>query len=137
LVPRTTIRSKPLLALGLALLAAAGMLALGLHDGVAVPPASQAAAGDEAVAKGEPTPFVVPPTPAWAPVRAALGNLTYSIATGDPGLLVLATGPDVHTGTGTVVVRGPVLLRSPAPDGSGRTLLVLAVRQWDTPLLFG
>ncbi|MEK6985231.1 MAG: hypothetical protein AABX89_02465 [Candidatus Thermoplasmatota archaeon] len=108
-----------------------------LHDGVGAALASSSTPlGDEVSAKGTPSPFVAPPTQSWSAGRAALGNFTYRIDTGEPALVILATGPEPHAEAGTVVVRGTVALRAPHPDGSGRTLLVLRDAAWATPIFF-
>ncbi len=121
-----------------ALLASAGGLAIAIHDGLATPVVGAATAlGETATAKGDATVFLAPPTADWAAVRLVLGNATYIIGTGDAATVVLATGADLHADAGNVIVRGPVLLRAPHPDGSGRLLVILAVTSWDTPILFG
>lgn len=108
-----------------------------LHDGVGAPVASAATPlGDDAFAKGTASPFVAPPTQNWNAARAALGNFTYLIDTGEPAVVLLATGPEPHAEAGTVLVHGTVVLRAPHPDGSGRTLLVLRDAAWSTPILF-
>jgi hypothetical protein len=101
---------------------------------------ASAPVGREASLKGSFAPYLVTPAAAdarWAPVQAALGNVTYVLLGDDPGLVVLVTAEQPHPDLAGAIVRGPVTLRLPHPDGSGRTLLVVRATEWARPLVFG
>ncbi|HUR61534.1 MAG TPA: hypothetical protein VM286_04140 [Candidatus Thermoplasmatota archaeon] len=125
------------------MLSLAGSLALVLsHDAVGADASelAQATVGQDASIKGGFAPYIAIPAAAdarWAPVQAALSNATYVLLGTDPSLVVLATAEAPHGDLADAIVRGPVSLRMPHPDGSGRTLLVLRATQWDHPLVFG
>ncbi|MCA1819923.1 MAG: hypothetical protein LC620_07750, partial [Halobacteriales archaeon] len=74
---------------------------------------------------------------AWDDVKAALDNFTYEVDTGSPRDVVLVTSPHLGPAVGSdVVTTGPVVLRAPHPDGSGRTLVVVLARDLESPILF-
>lgn len=134
---------RGLLASAVLLLALSGSLAFVLsHDAVGSDAAALAATpvGQQASLKGNFAPYLATPAgndPAWAPVQAALGNATYVLLGTDPGLVVLVTGAQPHADLAGAIVHGPVALRLPHPDGSGRTLLVVRAEAWTHPLVFG
>jgi hypothetical protein len=143
LVGDLTSTRRGLLASALLLLSLSGSLAFVLsHDAVGSDAAALATApvGQEASLKGSFSPYLVTPAaadPRWAPVQAALGNVTYVLLGTDPGLVVLVTAEQPHPDLEGAIVRGPVALRLPHPDGSGRTLLVVRALGWSRPLVFG
>jgi hypothetical protein len=134
---------RGLLASALLILAVAGGLGYVLaHDAVGTDVAELAGAGvgRDASVKGSFAPyFLVPPAvdPHWGPIHKILGNATYVLLGTDPALVVLVTAPQAHGDLASAIVRGPVELRVPHPDGSGRTILVLRATQWTHPLVFG
>ena len=132
------IRSPRLLALGLAMLASAGLLAVLHHDGeVGVADPTQAAAGEAVRLKGELLPFVPPARdPAWMPVLALLQNQTAILPQDDGALLVLVTAPSLRDVPGSVVVDGVVAFSGPHPTDAARRLVVLRDAAIDAPLLF-
>lgn len=112
------------------------------HDAVGNDPRDLAHApvGQETSLKGSFSPYLVTPAAAdarWAPVQAAAGNATYVLLGTDPGLVVLVASEAPRQDLAGAIVRGPVALRMPHPDGSGRTLLVVQAVEWARPLLFG
>jgi hypothetical protein len=130
------------LALSIALMASAGALAYVLeHDAVGEARLASAAPGDEVTAKGILKAFAPRPTTAreaaqWADIARSLDNATYLLETeGEEVVLVTTSRPTTAVGH-TVVVNGPVLLRAPHPDGSGRPLLVIAQPAIQQPILF-
>ncbi|MCA1819246.1 MAG: hypothetical protein LC620_04215 [Halobacteriales archaeon] len=140
---RSTKTRRGLLALALAMLSLAGSLAYVLaHDAVGADPMQLADAdvGQAASAKGSFAPYFVIPAAVdarWAPVHDVLSNATYVLLGTDPSLVVLVTAEQAHGDSAGAIVRGPVALRMPHPDGSGRTLLVLRATEWTHPLVFG
>ena len=139
---------RGLLAAAVLMLALSGSLAFVLsHDAVgAGDELAAAAVGQETSLKGTFAPYFVTPAATdarWAPVHAVLGNMTYvqldQAQTGADGhpLVVLVTSDALHGDMAGVIVRGPVVLRMPHPDGSGRTLVVLRATAWARPLVFG
>lgn len=134
-----TVRSPALAALGIALLASAAALgALLVHDGEVSAEADLAAAapGESVRVKGSPEPFS-PGTPlrAWRTVLPMLDNFTYALSDPDSGVLALLTSP-VAAPDGVVLAAGTVGYVTPHPDGSGRLLVVIDVRDWAEPILF-
>lgn len=133
------VRSPALAALGIALLASAVALgALLVHDGE-VPLESDLAAaapGETVRVKGSPEPFA-PGTPlrAWRAVLPMLDNFTYTLSDPESGILVLLTSPSAAP-QGVVLADGTVDYVAPHPDGSGRLLIVVAVHDWQEPILF-
>lgn len=125
-------------------MAASGALAVVLqHDAVgAAEDAQLAAPGADLTVKGAAQPFVPRAGSAreasgWAAVARHLDNFTSVVDTGEPGTVVLVTTPQPGPPAGTVVVAtGPVVLRVPHPDGSGRTVVVLRAARLDSPILF-
>lgn len=134
---------RGLLASAVVLLALSGSLAYLLsHDAVGSDPGSLAAAavGQEADLKGNLAPYFVTPAaadPHWAPVEAVAGNATYVLLGTAPDLVVLVAAGAPHGDLADAIVHGPVALRVPHPDGSGRTLLVVRATAWTHPLVFG
>lgn len=134
---------RGLLAVAVLLLAASGGLAFLLsHDAVGSDAAALAATevGQEASLKGSFAPYLTTPAATdarWAPVEAVAGNVTYVLLGTDPGLVVLVAAESPHRDLAGAIVRGPVELRMPHPDGSGRTLLVVRADGWARPLVFG
>jgi hypothetical protein len=142
---RVDVLTRPrrgLLASAVVLLALSGSLAFVLsHDAVGDASAlADAAVGEEASLKGSFAPYLVTPAatdPRWAPVQPALGNVTYVLLGTDPSLVVLVAAGEPHAELAGAIVHGPVALRMPHPDGSGRTLLVVRADAWTRPLVFG
>lgn len=134
------VRSPPLLALGLALLA--GSTALGailVHDGEAPgEPLSKSEAGDAVVVKGHLVPFQLAFTraAAWADATRVLGNVTYVLVQDDPALLVLVTGERSAPPGEETVVEGRVALAGPHPEDPSRQLVVVAAHAFRAPLVF-
>jgi hypothetical protein len=133
------VRSPALAALGIALMASAAALgALLVHDGevAAEPDLASAAPGEAVRVKGSLEPFA-PGTPlrAWRAVLPMLDNFTYMLSDPDSGVLALLTsaGPAPD---GVVLADGTVDYVAPHPDGSGRLLVVIDVRDWQEPILF-
>ena len=134
-----TVRSPALAALGVALMACAGVLGgLLVHDGEVAsnPDLSRALPGDELSLKGTPEPFAASlATRAWRPVLPALQNHTYSLDDPDSGVVALLTSSR-EAPAGVVLAEGTVTYVAPHPDGSGRLLVVVAVDEWRQPILF-
>lgn len=132
-------RSPALAALGVLLMATAAALgAILVHDGEVAgePDLARAAPGESIRLKGEPEPF----SPGaslrpWRAVLPLLGNHTYALADPDAGAVALLTS-DGPAPPGVVVAEGRVGLVAPHPDGSGRLLVVVEVRDWQQPILF-
>jgi hypothetical protein len=134
---------RGLLASAVLLLALSGCLALVLsHDAVGSDARSLAAAsvGQEASLKGSFAPYLVTPAAndaRWAPVAPVLGNVTYVLLGMEPSVVVLVTAEQPHPDLAGAIVRGPIVLSLPHPDGSGRTLLVVRALEWTHPIVFG
>jgi hypothetical protein len=142
-----SLRSPALAVLGVVLLASSAALGLLLvHDGEAgaSPDLARAVPGEPVRIKGEPAPFVPPPGALrqWRPVLPLLGNHTYALdapasdgGEGAAGVEVLLTSP-LPAPAGVVLADGTVGYVGPHPDGSGRLLVLVQVREWQQPLLF-
>jgi len=133
------VRSPALAALGIALMASAAALgALLVHDGevAAEPDLAAAEPGETVRVKGSPEPFTPGvPLRAWRSVLPMLDNFTYTMADPESGVLALLTSASPAP-EGVVLADGTVDLVAPHPDGSGRLLVVIGVRDWEEPLLF-
>lgn len=135
-----SLRSPALAVLGVVLLASSAALGVLLvHDGEAgaSPDLARAVPGDSVRLKGEPAPFV-PPAGAlrqWRAVLPLLGNHTYRMDDDGAGVEVLLTSP-APAPAGVVLADGVVGYVGPHPDGSGRLLVLVQVRDWQQPLLF-
>jgi len=140
-----SVRSPALLALALALLASSGALAYVLeHDAVGAAADLQAAQpGQTVTAKGTLAPFAPRATSAreaaaWADVERHFANGTaVQLDNGDASTVLLVTTPHPAAPHGEAVVTGTVVLRVPHPDGSGRTVLLVASQDLAAPILFG
>ena len=130
------VRSTGLAVLGAALLAAATVLgALLVHDGEGREPAlAHAAAGDAVEVKGRPEPFFPDDLARWAAVQPHLRAHNYLLPAED-GVVVLLASDTLAPGA-VVLAEGRVDHVGPHPDGSGRLLVLVQVREWDQPLLF-
>lgn len=125
-------------ALGVVLLASSAVLGVLLvHDGEAEasPDLSRAVPGEEVRLKGEPAPFAPVSLRAWRPLLPLLGNHTYVLDDADAGVAVLLTS-DGPAPPGVVVAEGQVGHVGAHPDGSGRLLVLVQVREWKQPLVF-
>ena len=133
------VRSPALAALGIALMASAAALgALLVHDGEVAPEAglAEAAPGESVRLKGSPVPFAPEgPLRAWRTVLPLLDNFTYALSDPESGIEALLTSPGPAP-DGVVVAEGTVGHVAPHPDGSGRLLVVVEVREWSEPILF-
>ncbi|HUR24825.1 MAG TPA: hypothetical protein VM327_02290 [Candidatus Thermoplasmatota archaeon] len=133
------VRSPALAALGIALMASAATLgALLVHDGEVATETDLAGAapGEPVRIKGNPEPFT-PGTPlrSWRMVLPMLDNFTYTLSDPESGILALLTSP-APAPDGVVLADGTVGYVAPHPDGSGRLLVVIDVRDWHEPILF-
>jgi hypothetical protein len=127
-----------LAALGVVLLASSAVLGVLLvHDGEAEasPDLSRAVPGEDVRLKGEPAPFAPVPLRAWRPLLPLLGNHTYALDDDESGVAVLLTS-DAPAPPGVVVADGRVAQVGAHPDGSGRLLVLVQVREWKQPLVF-
>lgn len=126
-------------ALGISLMGlGAGLGAVLVHDGevAARPDLANAAPGEALLVKGTPEPFA--PTGAsraWRSVLPMLGNHSYTLDDPEAGVQVLLTASDAAP-DGVVLAEGTVAYVAPHPDGSGRLLVVVDVRDWREPFLF-
>jgi len=136
---RLNVRSPALAALGIALMASAAALgAVLVHDGEVAAEAGLAGAapGESVRVKGTPQPFVPDaPLRAWRTVLPMLDNFTYALGDPESGIEALLTSP-VPAPDGVVLADGTVDYVAPHPDGSGRLLVVVAVHDWQEPILF-
>lgn len=113
------------MALSLALLASAGVLAASLRD--PAPALDTPAPGTLVAVHGALTPFALPAGHQWDAVARLLDRLTYAVATGADGALVLvtaATPPPSQAARGGPI-QGLVLWEGPHPDDAARSLVLL------------
>jgi len=142
------IRSPPLLALAVALLASSGALAYVLeHDAVGQGGDFALTESDGGVTlKGTLQPFLAKAAnaheaAAWARVTRDLDNFTYTFEPAggaEADLVILVTSPTPGPTADTVIITtATVLLQVPHPDGSGRRLVVVEAANLESPILFG
>ncbi|MEA3166411.1 MAG: hypothetical protein QOJ26_1283 [Thermoplasmata archaeon] len=125
--------------LGIALMASAAALGgLLVHDGEVAPDAdlSSAEPGEGISLKGTPEPFAADGlTRAWRSILPVLANHTYTLEDPESAVVAMLTSPH-EAPDGVVLAEGKVSYVAPHPDGSGRLLVVVEVRDWREPILF-
>lgn len=130
------IRSRPLLALSVALIATSVSLgALMVHDGEVGddgPRIAQAAPGEKVHLKGVLAPVADGDRAALAPWPA---NGTYRLAGGLDATVLVTGVPEAPEGI--QVITGTVAWSGPLPGDRARTLVVVELDRMTSPVLFG